>query len=154
MPLDRILNFVAVSPDLASGGQPTELELEDIARAGFEVVINLGLLDPAYCLPDEAGHVIGLGMAYHHIPVDFHAPALEDLRRFCARMDACSGKRVFVHCAANKRVSAFLALYAEAKLGWSRAEADALIARVWAPTPVWKAFIEAARRPEFFARLG
>ena len=39
---------------------------------------NLGLLDPKYCLPNEAGAVASVGMLYCHIPVKFDAPTVED----------------------------------------------------------------------------
>ena len=79
-------------------------------------MVNLGLLDPRYCLTDEAGSVAALGLAYHHIPVDFNAPQAEDLLRFFAVMDGAQDQKVFVHCAANYRVSSFVALYGEARL--------------------------------------
>lgn len=146
MSIEQIFNFVEVSPTLATGGQPSEEELGELARAGFEAIINLGLLDPRYCLPDEAGLVQDLGLRYHHLPVDFQGPEASDLEAFIALMTACREMRVFVHCAANKRVSAFVALYGETRLGWTRAEADALIHRVWTPDPVWMRFIDEGRR--------
>jgi len=94
MPIDDIKNFIAVSDRLGTAGQPSEAQLRDVADAGFEVVVNLGLLDPRYCLADEAGSVASLGLAYHHIPVDFNAPQPDDLRRFFDAMDAPgSGRR-------------------------------------------------------------
>ena len=51
-------------------------------------------------------------MAYRHIPVKFEAPAVEDFRAFVSAMDEWSDRKVFVHCAANFRVSAFVAVYA------------------------------------------
>jgi len=145
MALDDIKNFIAVSADLGTAGQPSEAQLRELAAAGFEVVINLGLLDPRYCLPDEAGTVTGLGLEYHHIPVDFNAPRAGDLRQFVDAMDAARGRKVFVHCAANYRVSSFVALYGEARLGWTREDADAHIRRVWEPNETWAGFIAAAR---------
>ena len=146
MALDDIKNFVAVSDRLGTAGQPSEAQLHDVAAAGFDVVVNLGLLDPRYCLPDEAASVASLGLAYHHIPVDFNAPQAGDLRRFLDVMDASTGKKVFVHCAANYRVSSFVALYGEARLGWSADRADAHIRRVWEPNETWTRFIADARR--------
>ena len=145
MHLEHIINFLSISPALATGGQPSEQELGELAQCGFRVVINLGLLDPRYCLPNEDETVTGLGMRYHHLPVDFEAPKRDDLRDFFELMAACHSEKVFVHCAANKRVSVFVALYGEARLGWSPAEGRALIARVWNPTPVWARFIESTR---------
>jgi protein tyrosine phosphatase (PTP) superfamily phosphohydrolase (DUF442 family) len=143
--LEDIKNFIAVSDALGTAGQPSEVELRDVANAGFDVVVNLGLLDPRYCLADEAGLSASLGLDYHHIPVDFAAPQPEDLAQFFEVMDAAGDKRVFVHCAANFRVSAFVALYGEAKLGWSRERAVAHIRRVWEPNDTWRQFIAAAR---------
>ena len=145
MPLHAIKNFVPLEPWLATAGQPSEEELRELAGSGFEVVVNLGLLDPRYCLPDEAASVGALGLGYHHVPVDFQAPALDDFRRFRALLRGLQGKKTFVHCAANYRVSCFVALYGEAELGWSRAQADAHVARVWAPNDTWLAFLAAVR---------
>ena len=141
-----IRNFVAVSERLATGGQPSEQQVRELSAAGFEVIVNLGLLDPRYCLADEAGLVESLGVAYHHVPVDFRGPQPDDLARFFDVMDASRDKKVFVHCAANYRVSSFVALYGQAKLGWSATEADAHIRRVWQPNETWAAFIEERRR--------
>jgi protein tyrosine phosphatase (PTP) superfamily phosphohydrolase (DUF442 family) len=146
MAIEDIRNFVPVSDKLATGGQPTEQQILDVARAGFAVVVNLGLLDPRYCLADEAGLVRSLGLAYHHIPVDFKAPHASDLEQFFDVMDASSGRKVFVHCAANYRVSSFIALYGQARLGWSADQADAHIKRVWSLDDTWKAFVESSRQ--------
>ena len=146
MALEHISSFMSVMPGLATAGQPSEAQLREIAAAGFEAIINLGLLDPRYCLPDETGLVQSLGLEYHHIPVRFEAPQMEDLQRFFSVMEAVEGKKVFVHCAANKRVSCFVALYAETKLGWTREEASAFIRRIWHPDEVWAPFIELARQ--------
>lgn len=146
MALDAIRNFIAVSATLATAGQPSERQVEELARAGFQVVVNLGLLDPRYCLADEAGLSQSLGIEYHHIPVDFNAPGSRDLETFFEVMDAARGKKVFVHCAANYRVSSFVALYGEVRLGWSIDEADAHISRVWEPNDTWREFIETSRR--------
>jgi protein tyrosine phosphatase (PTP) superfamily phosphohydrolase (DUF442 family) len=145
MALDGIKNFIEVSGRLGTAGQPSEAQLREVADAGFEVVVNLGLLDPRYCLPDEAGTVASLGLAYHHIPVDFNAPQADDLTRFLDVMDASKDKKVFVHCAANYRVSSFVALYGESRLGWSPEQGDAHMRRVWEPNPTWVQFIADAR---------
>jgi protein tyrosine phosphatase (PTP) superfamily phosphohydrolase (DUF442 family) len=127
-----------VNETLGTAGQPTELQLREIAAAGYEVVINLGLLDPRYCLADEAGVVSGLGIEYHHIPVVFGSPQVADFERFVEVMDSCRGRKTLVHCAMNWRVSAFVGLYGEIRLGWSRTTADAQMRTFWEPDEVWK----------------
>jgi len=58
-------------------------------------------------------------------------------------MDADQGRRLWVHCAANYRVSAFLGLYRVIKQGWGRERAFELMRGLWEPNEVWSSFIEA-----------
>ncbi len=138
-----IYNFRAAGPGLATGGQPSLEELSAVGRAGFEVVINLGLKDdPRYSVAEEPEHVLALRMEYIHIPVKFDNPAREDLESFFQEMDRCVGKRIFIHCAANKRVSVFLGLYRLVKLNWPQEKAFELMAEIWRPDEIWSAFIQ------------
>jgi|GEM_PF-4279473 len=41
MEVNEIKNYVALSGELAAGGQSTEEQLRLLARAGFEIVVNL-----------------------------------------------------------------------------------------------------------------
>src|SRR5436309_1550237 len=107
-----IVNFRRIDAMLDTAGQPSEEELAAAARDGIEVVINLALHDdPRYSLRDEAGSVQALGMRYVHIPVKFDAPTETDLVAFFDAIVVNAGKRILLHCAANKRVTAFLGLY-------------------------------------------
>ena len=145
MALADIRNFQVIDERLGTAGQPTEAQLGEIAADGYAAVVNLGFLDPRYCLPDEAASVASLGLAYRHIPVKFEAPTVEDFRIFTATMDGWEGNKVFVHCAANYRASAFVALYGELRLGWTRERADALTRKLWSPNETWEAFIARCR---------
>jgi protein tyrosine phosphatase (PTP) superfamily phosphohydrolase (DUF442 family) len=146
MGIQEIRGFVSLSENLATAGQPSEEQIRELAKDGFEVIINLGLLDPRYCLENEAGLVHSLGLEYRHIPVDFQAPTIEDLRDFFAAMQASQGKKLFVHCAANYRVSSFISLYGQAQLGWSLRQAEEHIKKLWEPNEVWARFIELSRQ--------
>lgn len=140
--VEGIYNFCQAGPDLATSGQPREDQLAAIAAAGYDVIINLALHDdPRYSLHDEAASVRNLGLNYVHIPVQFSAPTSGDLDRFFAALDAHKGQRVWVHCAANMRVTAFLGLYRRLREGWSEAEAFELMNDLWQPNEVWSAFI-------------
>jgi protein tyrosine phosphatase (PTP) superfamily phosphohydrolase (DUF442 family) len=140
-----IYNHRQLGPGLAASGQPDEEELAAIAAAGYDLVLNIALHDdPAYSLPDEAGTVRALGMRYLHIPVPFDAPTLDDLRRFFDAMDANRDCRIWVHCAANMRVSVFLGLYWHLREGQSLERAFALQRDIWEPDATWQAFIALA----------
>lgn len=140
--LTTIKAFTPVTDCLATAGQPSAEAIPALRSAGFERVINLGLLGQAYSLADERGLVEAAGMAYCHIPVPFEAPEPAHLAAFLAEMDSAPGAKVFLHCAANHRASSFAALYGVHRLGWDRARAEAFLAGVWNPNPVWRAFLE------------
>ncbi|BBP00661.1 protein tyrosine phosphatase family protein [Sulfuriferula nivalis] len=143
--LSGIYKIRAIDESLCTSGQPTVAQLQEIAAAGFKAVINLALHDdPRYSLPDEAGTVRSLGMGYVHIPVQFSAPTKNDLAEFFAAMKAHEGQEVWVHCAANIRVSVFLGLYRIIEQRWERDVAFAQLSEVWEPDQVWSAFIESA----------
>jgi hypothetical protein len=108
-------------------------------------VINLGLPEPKYCLPDEAGLVAGLGMEYHHIPVVFGRPQIAEFERFIDVMQSCRGRKTFVHCALNWRALGFVGLYGELRLGWSRATAESLMRTFWDLDDVWSDFAAQCR---------
>lgn len=142
----EIVNFVEVSDMLATAGQPSEAQLRELAAQGFQVVINLGLNDPRYCLPDEAGLVVDLGMEYHHIPVKFDQPDAQDLMRFFQLLQASRERKVLAHCAANYRVSVFVSLYGQVYLGWTLQQAIEHVRDIWEPDAVWRQFAYQARR--------
>jgi protein tyrosine phosphatase (PTP) superfamily phosphohydrolase (DUF442 family) len=146
MSIEAIYNFVAISDHLATTGQPTAEQMQEVAGAGYEVIINLDVPNSRYALPDEPGLVQSLGMSYHNIPVDFGDPTVEALRLFFTSLEANEARKTLVHCAANYRVSTFTALYGQSYWGWSEEEANQHIHRLWEPNPVWARFIEHARR--------
>ena len=140
--LAGIYKYRQVDDRLSTSGQPSVQQLAAIANAGFQVIINLALHDdPRYSLPDEVGVVKGLGLKYVHIPVQFAAPKATDLHAFFDAMDANSDKKIWVHCAANIRVSAFLGLHRVIKQGWKQDDAFALMRGLWEPDLVWSSFI-------------
>ncbi len=142
--LTRIPHLRRIDAALATGGQPDAGALAAVVGSGYRVVVNLGLDDAPYALPDEAGIVRALGAEYHHLPVRFEAPTHEDLRRFTELMDRLQGRRVFVHCALNKRVSVMVAIYRVWCGQWDPPRARGFVAGVWEPDGVWQALLDSA----------
>lgn len=135
-----IYNYLKIDERLITGGQPTVDQLRAAAEEGFTAVISLV---PGGDLPDEAEIVTGLGLQFHHIPVDWAAPQDSDLAAFERAMQATAHDRTLLHCAANFRVTAFYSLYAQKWLGWSAAQAAEFRDIIWQGSdyPVWTAFI-------------
>jgi len=146
MSLDQIYNFRALSANLLTSGQPTALQMAEIARIGVQTVINLALPTSDNALPDEESLVRSLGMEYIHIPVEWEHPTQTDLGRFLEIMQTQAGRKLLVHCAANYRASCFVALWRILHQGWSREPALAEMHQIWDENqyPVWKQFIHDA----------
>jgi protein tyrosine phosphatase (PTP) superfamily phosphohydrolase (DUF442 family) len=142
--MSAIYNFHLVSDTLACSGQPTEGQLTSIADDGYQVVINLGLIDAKYALPDEAASVKQLGIAYHHIPVLFDNPLIDDLHLFIAKMNEHVSDKTLVHCAANYRASVFTGLFLLSAGKINEEEMLEMIESVWQPDGIWQQFIEEA----------
>jgi len=139
--LSAIYSFRAVGDRLGTAGQPTQAQFPMIQESGFEAVVNLALPTSDNAIANEGSVVTSLGMSYVHIPVDFKAPTSQDFRAFCRVMDAFDDRPVFVHCAANMRVSAFVFLYRVMFQHIAVAEAERDLYAIWQPDEVWSRFI-------------
>ena len=139
--LEGIRNFRSLDGRLLTAGQPTEQQLSLVAAAGVRTVINLALPTSTGALSDEAASVRRLGMEYVHIPVNFEAPTAANFAEFATALETRRDRKLFVHCAANYRASAFVALHRVKSLGWASADALAELRQVWEPDDVWSRFL-------------
>jgi protein tyrosine phosphatase (PTP) superfamily phosphohydrolase (DUF442 family) len=139
--IEQIVNFLQISDRLATAGQPTIEQYPAIAAAGYQVVINLALTDSPNALVDEGEIARNLGLEHTQIPVVWDNPTLEDFQEFSRAMDAHSDSKIFVHCAANKRVAAFVYLYRVFQ-GVDAQIARQDLAKIWTPNEIWQAFID------------
>jgi protein tyrosine phosphatase (PTP) superfamily phosphohydrolase (DUF442 family) len=146
--IEEIKNYAPVSQSMATSGQPTEKQIEEIKENGFQVVINLGLLNQPYSLENEKGKVESLGMEYVHIPIAFESPDEDRFNQFITALDESSGKKVFLHCAANYRASSFAYLYGRIRGKWDKEKADEYLRKVWEPNTIWRSFIESIMRKQ------
>jgi NAD+ diphosphatase len=139
--LHAIAGYLELDPLLGTAGQPSAEQFRAVRAAGYQTVINLLPSDSKHAVPNEREIVEGEGLRYHHVPVIWEQPTPQDFEAFCGLMQAEAGRKVFVHCAANKRVSAFLFLYRVLKQGMARPQAEQEMHRIWKPDGVWADFV-------------
>jgi protein tyrosine phosphatase (PTP) superfamily phosphohydrolase (DUF442 family) len=140
--LEEVLNFLEISDTIGTAGQPIPSQFSAIKAAGYDVVVNLAMPDSANALPNEQQLVSGQGMLYVHIPVVWERPTAQNLEQFFDVMARCRGKRVFVHCAMNMRVSVFVYLYRVIWLGDSQDSARVDLLQIWQPNATWQRFLD------------
>jgi hypothetical protein len=81
-------------------------------------------------------------MEYVALPIDFEKPDVATALRFFDVLDRRRDRRLFVHCAANMRVSALMFAYRVARGQMSRQEAGDDLELIWVPNPTWARYIE------------
>ena len=136
--MNKILNYVKINELISTSGQPKIEELELIANEGFEVVINLAIPTTSNALENEDKIVSSLNMSYIHIPVDFENPKISDLKLFLNVLQALGASKVWIHCAKNYRVSAFMYVYHKYILHTPFEQIDLSIFDMWQPSLVWQ----------------
>lgn len=145
--LEDIQAYVEISDDLSTSGQIGYDQIDMLKDAGFEVVINLAVADVARN-GLEGFMVTQAGMSYIHIPVSWKNPSQRDLKLFFDVMEANKDRKIYVHCFANMRVSAFVYLYRTLHLDVSEEEAKEDLAKIWDPYSLdqWANFIDTAQK--------
>lgn len=139
--IEEIRAFLWLDDRVATSGMPRPEHFASMRTAGFDVVINLAMPNSDNAIAEEGKLVSEQGMTYVHIPVNFEQPTTDDFEKFRRVMDVFEDRKVFVHCAANMRVSAFMYLYRVKKNPNCAAEAARDMHRIWRPDGVWKDFI-------------
>lgn len=136
--MKNILNYIKINELISTSGQPKIEEFDLIKDEGFEVVINLALCDASNAIENEDKVVTNLGMSYFHIPVDFENPKPSDLKLFINVMQSLGANKVWVHCAKNYRVSAFMYVYHKYVLKTPFENIDLSIFNIWNPDKTWQ----------------
>jgi protein tyrosine phosphatase (PTP) superfamily phosphohydrolase (DUF442 family) len=144
--LTTIRNYLEISDRLTTSGQIAYDQIPLLREQGYEVVVNLATADQDRNSL-EGFHVTASGMTYIHIPVEWEQPRLSDLSMFFDVMEANRDRKLFVHCFANMRASAFVYVYRTLVRGDSEEEALTDMHEVWDPGELeqWASLIERAR---------
>ena len=141
--LKKVFNYYQVPGLFETSGQPNNKQLISIANGGYEVVINLA---PNTTIEgrviNEKDILKSNNITYIHIPVDFNNPLDEDFNKFVAALEQNKHKKIWVHCAANMRVSAFVFKYRRDVLGLSPKNIEVDLEAIWVPNKTWSSFLE------------
>src|SRR5690349_18537557 len=101
-----IRNFLQVTPQFCTGGQPRPEHFAKLKADGVKAVLNLRT-PGEHRAEEEQADVEKAGMKYFNIPVVFTAPTDAQADEFLRITDDPSNRPIFIHCTAAVRVGAF-----------------------------------------------
>jgi uncharacterized protein (TIGR01244 family) len=127
-PASPIRNFLQVTPDFCTGGQPRPEHFAALKAQGVRAVLNLRT-PGEHRAEEEQQAVAAAGLRYFNIPVVYSAPTPEQVNEFLKITDDPANRPMFIHCTAAIRVGGF----------W-------LIRRVIRDQWTWDAALEDARK--------
>ena len=104
--LPPIRNFMQVTPDFCTAGQPRPEHWAKLKADGVKAVLNLRT-PGEHRAEEEKAEVERLGMKYFNIPVVYTAPVPAQVDEFLRITDDPANRPMLVHCTAAIRVGAF-----------------------------------------------
>ena len=140
--IEHIYNYYKVPNLYETSGQPTRNQLKLLIEKGYEIVINLAQKSIVGKVAFNEKNILESSkIEYIHIPVDFDNPKESDFEKFVSIIKKYKSKKLFVHCAANMRVSAFTYKYRRDILNLKHNEIIKDLEKIWKPNKVWKSFL-------------
>lgn len=107
--LPPIRNFLQVTPQFCTGGQPRMEHFAKLKADGVKAVLNLR--QPSeHRADEERAAVEAAGLKYFNIPVVFSNPVDAQVDEFLKLTDDPANRPLFIHCTAAVRVGAFWAI--------------------------------------------
>ena len=104
--LPAIHNFLQVSPQFCTGGQPRLEHFAKLKADGVKAVLNLR--QPSeHRADEERAAVEQAGLKYFNIPVVYRNPTDAQVDEFLKITDDPANRPMFIHCTAAIRVGAF-----------------------------------------------
>ncbi len=101
-----IRNFLQVTPQFCTGGQPRLEHFAKLKAAGVKAVLNLRT-PGEHLAEEEQAEVEKAGMKYFNIPVVYTAPTDVQVDEFLRITDDVANRPMFIHCTAAIRVGTF-----------------------------------------------
>ena len=104
--LPPIRNFLKVTPEFCTGGQPRVEHFDKLKSDGVKAVLNLR--QPGeHRAAEEQEAVQNAGLKYFNIPVNYQNPTDANVDEFLRITDDPANRPMFIHCTAAIRVGAF-----------------------------------------------
>ena len=123
-----IRNFLQVTPEFCTGGQPRLEHYAELKKRGIKAVLNLRT-PGEHRAEEEKTAVEAAGLKYFNIPVNYREPSDADVDAFLKITDDEANRPMFIHCTAAIRVGGF----------W-------VIRRVLRDGMTWEAALEESRK--------
>ena len=101
-----IRNFLQVTPQFCTGGQPRPEHFAKLKADGVKAVLNLRT-PGEHRAEEEKATVEQAGMKYFNIPVVYTAPTDAQVDEFLRITDDPANRPMFIHCTAAIRVGGF-----------------------------------------------
>ncbi|VAW78269.1 hypothetical protein MNBD_GAMMA12-1186 [hydrothermal vent metagenome] len=140
----EFVNYVQINDMIATSGQLNDQQIKFISNQGYTTIINLAPHTAQDTLPEEGKIVASNFMTYINIPVLYEDPQIDQLKMFCAVMSTLAEQKVWIHCAKNTRVAAFVYLFQRYEQKVSHHEALSEMFKKWTPDDTWLEFFEEA----------
>lgn len=104
-----IRNFLQVTPQFCTGGQPRPDHFARLKADGVKAVLNLR--QPSeHRADEERAAVEAAGLRYFNVPVNYQNPTDASVDEFLHITDEASNRPMFIHCTAAIRVGAYWAI--------------------------------------------
>ena len=101
-----IRNFLQVTPEFCTGGQPRIEHFAKLKADGVKAVLNLRQ-PTEHRAEEEKQAVEAAGLRYFNVPVNYQNPSDGDVDQFLKITDDPANRPMFIHCTAAIRVGAF-----------------------------------------------
>ena len=137
-----VYNYYNIDNTWDTSGQLTEDELVLLSKKKYSTVINLAPVSSIEKkIINEEKILKSLNINYLHIPVDFKNPTESDFKKFVKYIKLNHKQKIWIHCAANMRVSAFMYKYRKEVLKMDHNKIIKDLHVFWRPNKTWKTFL-------------
>jgi len=116
--LPPIRNFMRVTDEFCTGGQPRMEHLAKLKAEGVKAIINLRT-PTEHRAEEEEAKAKELGLRYFNIPVVYTNPKEEQVTEFLKITDDPANRPAFIHCTAAIRAGAFWMIRRVLRDGWT-----------------------------------